>query len=326
VTSIQRGQRWQVPLRPRRVLVVLLPDVHLQDMAGPVQVLYEASGLGGAYEITYCSELPRVRSAQGLVLTDLAPLPTPRRDDLVLVPGTLSTKLDRLVQLPRRWLREAHEAGAQLASVCSGAFALARAGLLDGRRCTTHWRNAAELARRYPAAKVDPDVLYVDEGQVLTSAGISAGIDLCLYLVRQDYGEHVAAEVAQRMVVANHRTGGQLQYAQRPLPKHGGLGATREWAISELQRPLTVRHLARHAGLPVRSFTRQFRDEVELSPMRWLTLQRVREALRLLEATDLDVYDVAVRSGFGTPATLRLHLARELGSTPTAYRRAHRRQ
>ena len=120
MTSIHRGQRWQEPLRPRRVLVLLLPDVHLQDMAGPVQVLYEASGLGGAYEITYCSELPRVRSTQGLVLADLATLPAPRRDDLVLVPGTLSTKLDRLNQLPRRWLREAHEVGAQLASVCSG--------------------------------------------------------------------------------------------------------------------------------------------------------------------------------------------------------------
>jgi transcriptional regulator GlxA family with amidase domain len=172
--------------------------------------------------------------------------------------------------------------------------------------------------------RLNADVLYVDGGQVITSAGLSAGIDMCLHLVRNDYGEHAAGEVARRMVVANHRTGGQQQYAHRPLPSDGGLGATREWAIAEMHRPLTVSRLARHAGLPVRSFTRRFRDEVETSPMRWLTQQRVREVLRLLEATDLGVDDIAVRSGFGSAATLREHLAREVGVTPTAYRRRHR--
>src|SRR5262249_58733938 len=137
-------------------------------------------------------------------------------------------------------LRDAAGRGTRIASVCVGAFALAAAGLLDGRTATTHWQHADDFRRRFPQVRLNPDVLYVDEGQVLTSAGITAGIDLCLYLVRQDYGEQVAAEVAQRMVVANHRTGGQLQYAPPPPPKHGGLGGTREWAISELQRPLTV--------------------------------------------------------------------------------------
>jgi transcriptional regulator GlxA family with amidase domain len=244
------------------------------------------------------------------------------RADTVVVPGF--DPLEAPDEASLAALREAATRGTRIASVCVGAFALAAAGLLDGRTATTHWQHADLFRQRFPQVRLNPDVLYVDGGQVLTSAGISAGVDLCIHLVRQDYGEQVAADVARRMAVANHRTGGQLQYAHRPLPKDGGLGATREWAIAEMHRPLTVRHLARHASVPLRSFTRQLRDEVEVSPMRWLTLQRVREALRLVEATDLDVYDVAVRSGFGSAATLRTHLARELDTTPTAYRRSHR--
>ncbi|RZS77527.1 AraC family transcriptional regulator with amidase-like domain [Motilibacter rhizosphaerae] len=222
-------------------------------------------------------------------------------------------------------LRRAAARGARIASVCIGAFALAEAGLLDGLVATTHWQEAEHLAARYPAVRVDPDVLYVDQGRVLTSAGLSAGIDLCLHLVRQDFGQQVAASVAQRMVVAGHRTGGQAQYARRPLPVDGGLGPTRDWAVTEMQQPLTVARLARHAGLPVRSFARQFHDEVGTSPMRWLTSQRVREAQRLLEATGLSIDEVAERSGFGSAASLRVHFGREVGTTPTAYRKERRR-
>ena len=168
-------------------------------------------------------------------------------------------------------------------------------------------------------------MLYVDEGQFLTSAGLSAGIDLCLYLVSRDYGAAAAATVARRMVVAVHRPGGQAQYAQRPLPDDGGLGPTLNWAVAELHRPLTVAALARHAGLPTRTFARQFRAELNLTPMRWLTGQRLLEARRLLEATDLSVDEVAERCGLGSAATLRAHLARESGTTPTAYRAAHHR-
>jgi transcriptional regulator GlxA family with amidase domain len=242
--------------------------------------------------------------------------------DTVVVPGFHPLDAPDAASLAA--LRGAAARGARIASVCVGAFALAEAGLLDGRVATTHWEHAEAFRARFPRVRLNPDVLYVDDGQVLTSAGIAAGIDLCLHLVRQDHGEHVAAGVARRMVVATHRTGGQTQYAARPMPADGGLGPTREWAIAEMARPLTVRHLARHAGLPVRTFARQFHDEVDTSPMRWLTAQRVREAARLLEATALGVDEVAERCGFGSATTLRVHFSRDLGATPTAYRRLHR--
>jgi transcriptional regulator GlxA family with amidase domain len=167
-------------------------------------------------------------------------------------------------------------------------------------------------------------VLYVDEGQFLTSAGLSAGIDLCLYLVSRDYGAGVAAGVAGRMVVAVHRPGGQSQYTRRPLPEGGGLGPTLDWAVAEMRRPLTVGAMARHAGRPARTFARRFRDEFNLTPMRWLAGQRLLEARRLLEVIDLSVDEVAERCGLGSAATLRVHLARESATTPTAYRQAHR--
>lgn len=307
-----------------RVVALALPGVVAIDLSIAAQIFGHHSAQS-RYSFAVCApQAGLVTSSTGFGVAAPFGLEALGQADTIVVPGF--DPRDAPDEASLAALRDAASRGTRIASVCVGAFALAAAGLLDGRTATTHWQEADNFRRRFPQVRLNPDVLYVDEGQILTSAGLSAGIDLYLYLVRQDYGEHVAAEIAQRMVVASHRTGAQMQHAQRPLPKDGGLGATREWAISELHRPLTVQHLARHAGLPVRSFTRQFRDEVELSPMRWLTLQRVREALRLLEATDLDVYDVAVRSGFGSPATLRMHLARERGTTPTAYRRAHRRQ
>jgi transcriptional regulator GlxA family with amidase domain len=221
-------------------------------------------------------------------------------------------------------LRAAAARGTRIASICIGAFALASAGLLDGREATTHWQEADHFRSRFPAVRLKPDVLYVDEGQVLTSAGLSAGIDLCLYLVNRDYGAGAAADVARRMVVAVHRPGGQAQYARRPLPEDGGLGPTLDWAVAEMHRPLTVGAMARQAGLPTRTFARQFRQQLHLTPMRWLAGQRLLEARRLLEVTDLSVDEVADRCGLGSAATLRVHLARESAITPTAYRQAHR--
>jgi transcriptional regulator GlxA family with amidase domain len=175
----------------------------------------------------------------------------------------------------------------------------------------------------FPRVRLNPDILYADEGQFLTSAGLSAGIDLCLHLVHNDFGADAAAEVAQRMVVAVHRTGGQAQYARRPLPSDGGLRDTLEWAIAQMQRPLTVRHLARHAGMAPRTFTRRFTEQVGSAPMQWLTDQRVLEAQRLLEATSLSVDDVAEYCGFGSAGVLRVQLARRTGLSPTEYRRRH---
>jgi len=221
-------------------------------------------------------------------------------------------------------LQAAASRGARVVSVCTGAFALAAAGLLDGRRATTHWRAATELAARYPQVEVDPVVLYVDDGRVATSAGVAAGIDLCLHLVRTDHGADAADRVARRMVVAPHRDGGQAQYLQRVAPPSGtGLAGTCAWALERLAEPSTVRDLARHAGWAPRTFARYFLAETGTTPLRWLTAQRLLETRRMLEVSDLSVEQIAARCGLGTAANLRLHLARDIGTTPTAYRRTY---
>ena len=215
-------------------------------------------------------------------------------------------------------LRAAAARGARVASICTGAFVLAAAGLLDGRRATTHWQYAERLQRAFPAVDVDPDVLFVDEGDVCTSAGVAAGIDLCLHLVRRDHGAEVANAVARRIVVAAHREGGQAQFVERPLPAEPGTGlaATRAWMLERLDAPLTVPDLARHAGYSPRSFARRFVAETGTTPLQWLIARRVVEAQRLLEGTGLGVDEVAARAGFGTAPALRKHFARALAPHP----------
>lgn len=221
-------------------------------------------------------------------------------------------------------VRAAHEAGARIASICTGAFVLAAAGLLDGRRATTHWMHAELLARRHPRVHVDPDVLYIDHGDVLTSAGKAAGLDLCLHLVRLDHGSTVANALARRLVVPPHRDGGQAQFIQAPVPSHGdgGLGGLLNWALERLDEPLTVTDLARAARVSERTLARQFRAATGTTPLRWLLTQRVHRAQELLETTDLGVEQVAARTGLGTAATLRRHFHRTVGVPPDAYRRA----
>jgi transcriptional regulator GlxA family with amidase domain len=221
-------------------------------------------------------------------------------------------------------LRQASDRGARLVSICTGAFALAAAGLLDGLRATTHWGWAALLAKRYPAIDVQPDVLYVDEGQVLTSAGVAAGIDLCLHVVRLDYGARAANAIARRIVVAPQRAGGQAQFVAQPVPSDpgGSLERTRLWALEHLHEPLTVSQLARHAGYSDRSFARRFRAETGTTPLQWLIAQRTLRARALLEAGELPVEMIARHCGFGTAATLREHFRRAIDTTPTAYRAA----
>lgn len=222
-------------------------------------------------------------------------------------------------------VRTVHAAGARLVSVCSGAFLLAQAGLLDGRRATTHWMWAGDLARRFPAIEVDPNVLFVDGGDgIFTSAGTAAGIDLCLHLVRLDHGATVANAVARRMVVAPQRDGGQAQFVAAPVPEHcddDAIARTMAWAVERLDRPLTVDDLARAAIMSSRTFARRFRDATGTTPMHWLTRQRVLHAQRLLETTELPVERVAERSGFGTAAALRMQFRRVAGTSPLAYRR-----
>jgi transcriptional regulator GlxA family with amidase domain len=211
---------------------------------------------------------------------------------------------------------------ARVASICTGAFALARAGLLDGRRATTHWLSAERFRRAFPAVELDPDVLFTEDGRFFTSAGEAAGIDLCLHLVRSDHGAAVANDVARRTVVPPFRDGGQAQYVDVavPEPTGGHTGPARTWALEHLDEPLSLDDLARRAAMSTRNFTRRFRREVGVSPGAWLLQQRLLRARDLLERTDLTVEAVAGRAGFGTAASLRQHFARTLGTPPAAYR------
>ena len=223
-------------------------------------------------------------------------------------------------------LRRAVDRGARVLSVCSGVFVLAAAGLLDGRRCTVHWHHADELARAYPRLTVEPDVLYVDEDPVITSAGTAAGIDACLHLVRKEQGPDVANKIARRMVVPPHRDGGQAQYIERPLPKNScdTVGEVLAWMERHLDEEVTVEQLAERAHMSPRTFARRFQQETGTTPYRWILRQRVLLAQRLLEATDETMDAIAWRAGFGTAAALRHQFTRALGTTPHAYRRTFR--
>jgi transcriptional regulator GlxA family with amidase domain len=300
-----------------RVAVLALPDVVTFDLATPFQLLQRD------YELTLCAtESGPIQTTSGFSLVASHGLDALAEADTIVVPG-----FD-----PQEWpppqqvldaLRATHARGARIASICTGAFALGAAGLLDGRRATTHWRHAAQLAQLFPRAHVDADVLYVDDGDLLTSAGVAAGIDLCLHLLRRDHGVEAANKAARQTVVAPHRAGGQAQFIQRAVPPtdDGSLEPTRAYALGRLEEPLTVSQLARHAHTSERTFNRRFRAETGTTPLRWLHAQRVDHARRLLEASDLPVEQIAQRCGFGSAAILRQHFRRATSTTPTAYRR-----
>jgi transcriptional regulator GlxA family with amidase domain len=221
-------------------------------------------------------------------------------------------------------LRQAHERGSRIVSLCTGAFALGAAGLLDGRRATTHWEECAQLARQFPAAKVDPDVLFTDDDDILTSAGSAASIDLCLHVVRKDYGTEIATRLARQLVVPPQRDGGQAQYIDAPLPEPGGaslFAGTLDWLQGHLDEPVTVEDLAARAAMSPRTFARRFLASTGTTPYRWLLRQRVQLAQRLLETTDLPIDQVARSSGFSTAANLRKHFSRVVRTSPQSYRR-----
>jgi transcriptional regulator GlxA family with amidase domain len=268
------------------------------------------------------------RSAAGFTLQTEFGLDRLEKADLIAVPATSDARYMRGDWPPPLLaaLRRAVDRNAWVLSVCTGAFVLGAAGLLDGRSCTTHWRHAARLARTYPAAKVDPSVLYVDHEMVITSAGTAAGIDACLYLVRKEQGSRVANAIARRMVVPPHRDGGQAQYVERPVaePDCDTLGEVIEWMQHNLSRVVTVDELASLAAMSPRTFARRFVQETGTTPGRWLTGQRVLLAQQLLEETDEIVDVIAERAGFGNAATLRHHFRVWRGTTPNAYRRTFR--
>ncbi|WP_433543909.1 GlxA family transcriptional regulator (plasmid) [Streptomyces sp. CA-294286] len=246
--------------------------------------------------------------------------------DLVIVPACADVDEPPPAELVET-VRAAHAAGARVASLCTGAFVLGAAGLLDGRRATTHWAHAAELAARHPLAVVDADVLYTDNGSVLTAAGKAAAVDLCLHLVHHDHGAAVANSVARRLVMPPHRPGGQAQFAATPVQITAGDDALVHllaWARQRLDQPLTVDDLARQANVGPRQLGRRFRSVTGQPPLQWLLAQRVHRAQELLEATDMSVEAVAVATGMGTATTLRRQFKRVVGVPPDSYRRAFR--
>jgi transcriptional regulator GlxA family with amidase domain len=254
----------------------------------------------------------------------MRPLSAADRADTIVVPAGSTDAIEPPSRELISTLQRAHRRGTRLLSVCSGAFTLAHAGVLDGLRATTHWLYTDRLAKQFPAIHVDPNVLYVDEGQILTSAGTAAGIDLCLHVVRADYGADVANAVARRMVVPPHRDGGQAQFVQPSIDVEGecdSLAATLDWAIAHLEQPLSVELLARRALMSPRTFARRFRDSIGTTPLQWVLRQRILHAQRLLETTNLPVEVIAERSGFGSATVLRTHFKRILDTSPVGYRR-----
>ncbi|MFF8288449.1 GlxA family transcriptional regulator [Streptomyces sp. NPDC016309] len=250
--------------------------------------------------------------------------------DTVIVPSVPERVVDDGEDVPAdlvEALRAAGAAGARMVSLCTGSFALAAAGLLDGRRATAHWQHTAALAKRHPAVIVDDSVLYTDEGTVLTSAGATAALDLCLHLVRRDLGARVANQLARRLVVHAHRAGGQAQFIDAPVPPADGgdgLGPVLQWAVEHLADPLTVDDLARRARMSPRSFHRRLLEATGTTPLKWLLQQRIAHAQLLLETTGLSVERIGESSGLGTAANLRRHFTRTVGVPPTAYRKAFR--
>jgi transcriptional regulator GlxA family with amidase domain len=318
-------------LAMHRVVVLALEGVYPFELSIPVRIFGTAAGQEGEplYEVVTCSldGSPVTTSADFAITVAHGSDALRTADTLVIPPFTCGP------EEPRDWLPDELAgalallpADARIVSICTASYVLAAAGLLDGRPATTHWNEAGHFQRAFPQVQVDANVLFIDNGQVLTAAGVAAGVDLCLHLVRRDHGSETANRVARLCVVPPWREGGQAQYIARPVPEATAAttSATRSWAQQQLHRPLTLAELAAHAGMSVRTFCRRFVEEVGMPPGQWLAQRRVEHARLLLETTDLPVDQVAAHAGFGTAASLRQHLAHTIGVSPTAYRQAFR--
>ncbi|MEU1474711.1 helix-turn-helix domain-containing protein [Streptomyces sp. NPDC005760] len=307
--------------RTERVVVLALDGVYPFELGIPSRILGAADG---RYEVLTCSADGRpVRSnADFTIGVEHGPEILATADTVVITPVSADRMPAELPEEVRRALARIRP-DARIVSICTGAFVLAMAGLLDGRRATTHWQLADHFRRLFPHIDLDPDVLFVDDGRILTSAGAASGVDVCLHLVRKDHGSELANTVARRCVVPPFRDGGQAQYIEQPVPENGAASTagTRAWALERLDEPLTLGDLAAHARMSLRTFARRFNDEVGMSPGRWLIQQRVVRARHLLESSDLSVDQIAGRVGFATGASLRQHLHAAIGVSPQVYRR-----
>lgn len=318
-----------MPAETRRVVALALDGVIAFDLGCAVQTFARGTGFTGepeGFTLTTCTRTPGpVVTPDGFGLHVEHGLDALAAADLVVVPGH-ALHLERPADDVLEALRAAHAGGAAVLSICIGAFVLAHAGLLDGRPATTHWAACGDLAEHFPRVEVRPEALYVDDSDVLTSAGLAAGLDLGLHVVRREAGAAAAARLAAWNVVAPHREGGQAQFIPPPARQAtaDGVGPTLAWAGERLAEPLTIARMAAHAHMSPRTFSRRFVAETGTTPKRWLLAQRVAVARRLLEEDDLPVEQVAARAGFGDAAALRVHLRRHTATTPTAYRRAFR--
>ncbi|RBQ14927.1 AraC family transcriptional regulator [Spongiactinospora rosea] len=310
-----------------RVVVLALGRVYPFELGIPTRIFGAA---GDRYEVITCSADggPVATTADFAVHVQHGPEALATADTVIIppfaIPGPV-TPDGRLSPEAAKALAQIIP-GTRIVSICTGAFVLAAAGWLDGRPVTTHWRQADLLRRLFPRVRVDPDVLFVDDGDILTSAGAASGVDVCLHLVRRDHGSEVANQVARRCVVPPWRDGGQAQYIERPVPapSSGGPARARAWALEHLHLPVTLAELAAEARMSSRTFARRFRAETGMSPGRWLIQQRIERARRLLESTDLPVDRIASEVGFGTAASLRQHLNAAIGVSPATYRRTFR--
>ncbi|MBI5341679.1 MAG: helix-turn-helix domain-containing protein [Mycolicibacterium rufum] len=312
----------------RHKVVVLLVDPVVGFDAAIAPTLFGAAEADGGplYEVVTCGATgDPVPSTNGFAIVPQAGPEALDDADTVIIPGTRNTAVRREGRLDDEVGAAVARipAGARVVSICTGAFVLAAAGLLDGRVATTHWRYADDLRALHTAVHVDENVLFVDDGDVLTSAGLAAGIDLCLHIIRRDHGGQVANAVARFCVVPPWREGGQAQFIETPLPRDdsASTAATRGWACAHLQEPLTIDQLARHAGMSTRTFIRRFREETGQPPGVWMRNRRLDRARELLEGHDLSVDEVARQSGLGSGANLRHHLRRGLGMSPSSYRK-----
>lgn len=306
-----------------RVIVLVLPEVHLLDLAGPVQAFYEANQFGGRYELIHCAVTPKVRSAQGLVLSELEAPPQAGPGDTVLVPGIESTTIPRLTGIPVRWLREAAASGARIASVCSGAFALGRAGLLDGRECTTHWKVADRLQDDFPSARVVRNRLFVKDGRLVTSAGVLSGVDMALALIMDDLGPTAVARVAREMVVYLRRTGEREQvspYLDYRTHLHDGIHRVQDWIVTHPEQNPTLDELARVAAMSSRNLTRLFREATGITIKSYSGRVKLRVAQDLLRNPRLTLESVAASCGFQDPRQLRRLWKQSLGGNPSSWR------
>ncbi|WP_406447404.1 helix-turn-helix domain-containing protein [Streptomyces sp. NBC_00876] len=313
---------------PHRVVALLQPPQSSFSLACAAEVFGDhGPAVPARYTFEVCTEHPGpVRAQAGYDLLVTAGLDTLERADTVLVPGWQQPAGGEVPPAVVAAVRRAHGHGARIVSICSGAFVLAAAGLLDGRRAATHWARAAELAARFPLVDVDPGVLYVDHGDVATSAGSAAGVDLCLHLVRADHGAAYAMRIARQMVMPPHREGCQLQYAELPVsgPVADSLAPLLEWLEGRLEQPVSVAEMAVRSQVSARTLTRRFTEQLGISPGRWLLDRRISATRALLEETDLPVETIARRVGLSSAVNLRRRFHEALRTTPAAYRRAFR--